>query len=271
MKYKLSKYLEFPFCLLAIITVNFCGESPSRAQGSQAGDGSEPYSVAEARVTLAYAKLSQIADSLGRLGSCIDKQTKSHISNLQSGIAQSEGAFQSESRAYKLFVSKPMQGDGRCNGGFEAVASESGSRAERARAANAHLGNIQGLFSSLISEEFLRAPWKVDGTKDVKCALEAAKLDTGLDSAQIDLKSSLGKARESLGRDAAHFSAYQMQNNKLAASCGSEGNQSPLSSAAHEKARSRQQGSVPAPRGSDQPAESQVTGHAEKPLPSSSP
>jgi hypothetical protein len=77
-----------------------------------------------AGVQLSFKNLSDSLDEFQSLP-CLTPAAAEHLANYQANSATVYQAFEKHYGGYMTSMQKPMQGNGRCEGGFDSVAKES--------------------------------------------------------------------------------------------------------------------------------------------------
>ena len=150
---------------------------------------------------------------------CLEDSSKEHLGELQKNISAAQTATQAESQELMKFIVKPMQGDGTCNGGFQAIAIESQKRAERIAQSMAKMNQIaaalaQGSADHLIDAEMIM------NADDESCFQNAWKQNNELESTVKNLGNDFQAVQDSLGFELGRFEQFRIANTQQAQNCG---------------------------------------------------
>ena len=177
-----------------------------------------PLSIASAALAAKMLAYSGLVASF-KDKPCLEDSSKDHLDELQKNIAAAQAATLGESQDLMKFIIKPMQGDGTCNGGFQAIALESQKRAERIAQSMDKMNKIaaalaQGSADNLIDAEMIM------NADDEECFQKAWKQNNELESTVKNLGSDFQNVQDSLGFELGRFEQFRIANTEQAQRCG---------------------------------------------------
>lgn len=175
------------------------------------------------KVAAAAAAMQVASGQIDDMSDCIGQDVKNPVKTFAEA-AKKMGSDSAEAfAAHKAFVSKPMPGSGKCDGGFEAVAAESGKRAEDAAATQKKLGEVMHDFIVATKKNLEDTELPIQGSKPQKeCAKKAAKLLDALIDNSKQAFGALGNGVWGLHEEELSFREYQAKNEGLQKNCGAK-------------------------------------------------
>ena len=151
---------------------------------------------------------------------CITDGGKGYVTNLQSGTTKAQTDAESEYKSYMAFVTKPMLGSGKCDGGFQGVATESARRKERTAQAMQKIFQIETSYNTQAVSNLFTPVIIYSGVGGEGCMDTASALFDTLEAQTSTVQNSMGQVLQSLQYEAAKFGDFEAQNNVLRAHCG---------------------------------------------------
>jgi hypothetical protein len=183
----------------------------------------QPVNVSQALSVTAYASAIDVLEKLKKRKDCMDSKTFAHLGKLSDGFQQSFTQFQAEISAYMSTIAKPMQGSGKCDGGFQSVALESSDRSQKSINEESRIALIHTALDLVYYQNYQNVEWNFDGSKDLSCALSVTQLGHKFDGSHAALSASFSQMKASLDGEAKVFLSYKQTNEKLAEDCGGSG------------------------------------------------
>ncbi len=184
-----------------------------------AGSAPQPLSISEPAWELSTTALMLNLSNLAQLG-CLTPKSKSEVTNLYNSTGQALNVLHKEYSDYMLVVSKKMNGEGSCNGGFESIAKESDLRATRSKQARDRLGKIQSYVASNNAAHFVAPEISVTNSKGKKCYKVGTAYLNQLPVQMTQVSAGFTQMQNSATLELENFSKYSEQNLTLADKCG---------------------------------------------------
>ena len=186
-------------------------------------------SAAAANLTLLHEGVRQsfqnLSDSLDEFQSlpCLTKKASEHLAGYQANAGTVFQTFHKHYGTYIVNVTKPMQGDGKCDGGFSSVAKESDVRQKASVDYSTKITAMQAQFNLAMAGDFDDADIDMpDESESGDCEKTGAKM---YDIVQLNgalVNTSVTAFRSGVDETARNFQAYTQVNKGLQGNCGSQ-------------------------------------------------
>ncbi len=202
--------------LLALLSLLLTLSAPPVARAAEPGS----LDLSALAATAAIASAEEAVADLQK--SCLDGKTKKRIASLADGLAMNKANLNTRVQRFKTEVAKPIEGNGRCDGGFQSVAQGSFDRVlmtyntlDQGYTTSLNIARGYGatVFDSPVGFEA-----KGDGGKCIMSGME--KLN-GVQKAMLPVLPAMEGVIERIHVEKDRLTAYHAKNMELAARCGS--------------------------------------------------
>lgn len=187
---------------------------------SAAGDPMS-LSVLQAGVGLSFLSLAATSGELASLP-CMTEEAKGNLENFQANSTRALMAFNQSYKDYVATVTKPMAGNGKCAGGFQAVAVESEARRELTAQLEARMLALQTAYAMGMNMHFVDAMIDShDESAGQQCSNKSSELYDAVEAAGLAANNSFSKFRVGVAVTGMRFASYASKNTGLSDDCGS--------------------------------------------------
>ncbi len=226
------------------------------ARAAFAGDGIATGQADADFVNAANANQGDIASFLAL--PCVTDTGKGFVTGLQSATAAAVKSAQAEYHDYMMFVTKPMEGNGKCDGGFQGVETEAHNRQQRSIEAANRIQRIADDYNAATQANLFGPVIIYSNVAGEGCENSASDGYDALESGAHKMANQFAALRKSMLFEADQFGIYEARNRDLRIRCGEhpDTTEGPIRSAAGIGGVER----LPASVGNNQNGASSITG-----------
>lgn len=223
------------------------------------GASEDAFSIAvqQAKLAVPFASLTSSLEELSSLP-CLTKEAREHVTKMQATAAKTQTYLNKNYGLYVSTVTKPMSGNGKCDGGFRSVAQESEYRQQITEQYQKVLHDNQTYFADGLNQDLISATIDMpDDSAGQTCADKAEDLHDQAVADGAAINENITALRLGTVATGNKFARYTAKNTGLGDDCGNlppELTQGLLGSAPAQGA------GMPAVRGKSLNGKSTVTG-----------
>jgi|GEM_PF-4971927 len=184
--------------------------------------GEDPFSIAvqQARLAVSFLSLSAPLEELGSLP-CLTREARDHVNKMQGTATKTQSYLTKNYNMYVAAVTKPMSGNGKCDGGFRSVAQESEYRRQITGEYQAALYDNQRYFADSLNQNIIFASIDMpDDSEGQKCADKAEDLHDQAKAAGEAVNETITALRVGTVATGNKFAQYTAKNSGLGDDCG---------------------------------------------------
>jgi hypothetical protein len=153
--------------------------------------------------------------------SCLTSDSKNHLGSLQNNATILYTGFDQQYKNYMTYVQSPMPGNGKCDGGFEAVARESENRRVRSVNFKTQVQKIQNQLGSAVDADFTSPEIDMpDNSPGQPCANKGSDAYDQVGMSSALMGTALTQFQTGVQVTAQKFKAFSAQNATLGTNCG---------------------------------------------------
>lgn len=177
--------------------------------------------VQHAATLASLAALSASLEEMGALG-CVLPDAKERLGRLQGTVNKAQAYFGKVYKIYVTGVTKPMQGNGKCDGGFQAVAAESEQRRQMTEEFETVVQDMQRKLARAMNDDLLDVDIDMPDESDSQdCADKGEELHDAARAAGLAANAAITRFRAGTVLTERKFGAYTAKNTGLGDDCGS--------------------------------------------------
>jgi hypothetical protein len=200
-------------CPYAILVLTFSGVRSFAADANLA--------VLQLQTGASFLALSSKLDDFQSL-QCLTPKARQHLGNLQGNTALVQQRLEKQYQDYQAFVTRPMEGNGRCNGGFNSVAVESEKRRVRTAQMATQIHNLRAQLANAVDDDLVGAEIDMNDESDgLKCADQGFELYDEAELSGNSTQLSMLAFQTGVLDVEKRFKAYVAVNSGLKDDCGS--------------------------------------------------
>lgn len=192
---------------------------------------------------------------------CVTDSGKGFVTGLQAATTKAMRDAEAEYKDYMTFVTRPMQGNGKCDGGFQGVETEAGRRHERSMQAAYRIQKIAKAYQAATQAQLFSPVIIYTNVAGEGCLNSASDGYDALETGAKSVQASLEQVRQSMLYEADQFAIFEARNKGLRVRCGEDpegGDQGPIRTAAGQDPGERRPAAAPA--GDSRNGASSITG-----------
>jgi hypothetical protein len=151
---------------------------------------------------------------------CVTDSGKSFIGGLQAATTKAMKDAEAEYKDYMAFVTKPMEGNGKCDGGFQGVEVEAHRRHERSMQAAHRIQNIANAYQGATQANLFGPVIIYTNFAGESCLNSASGGYDALETGANNVQAAFDLVRNSMLYEADQFAVYEARNRGLRIRCG---------------------------------------------------
>lgn len=150
---------------------------------------------------------------------CLADSSKNSISNFGTNLSQANSRFRSLYGNYMKLVKKSIEGNGKCDGSFLAIAKETLHRANKTYQTQYRNHQIAEQIRDSIQSDLIAPTITVNHSRGSDCARQGLRAYASLQNKAQDLLAQFPSLFSKLQEEERKFREYQYENERIASRC----------------------------------------------------
>lgn len=182
-------------------------------------ENSVPITISKAQFSLTMAAYKGYLAKFSELP-CIGKKSRKKISSLANHANVISHTIEREYKSYMDTVSKPMEGNGKCDEGFGSVAVESSKRASKSRIMKNRISDVQRFGGEVAKNNFFDPKISINLTHGRGCYAKGKELYKKISDTSEVLHVGFDGMKSSFQYEESRFMQFQATNASQGVKCG---------------------------------------------------
>jgi len=186
-----------------------------------------PVTLSHGALSLVLAAHIQETSALGKMP-CTSPATNKAVQALRQSTSELSELVNGDMKTYMERVSSSMEGNGRCDGGFQSVKKESEERARLSQRLGSRVKRLQSAYEKRADALLFKREMVFNGLGGFECFAKASSSLEKIEEQTKDLGTKLQAVLQSLAFEEKRFQEFKTVNAGLEARCGQSPGSGPM-------------------------------------------